>query len=320
MKKRIFLSVFVLTCTMHLFAQTDDQTTQGILDFEEDTTSITSLSDIIKTQEQIYEKTYRSNFVKSVWNRKKAFTVSYENTTLKGKQLWMYKEGQDDYQQEDAEFESDWGVSIKRSRTSALHKHPIAEVLSFGLDHSFFDISVNHYKKMDGEKLYNSNKTWSRINDEEGTTDNFNYTTWGTEMYSFAYGIKIGPSITLAPFTHTRSRGLAHIRLLGYFNIGYRAEILWLRGDDKADANYENRKGYGTERTNFDNVSKSIKLNWGHGMTTSWGIRLNWKGIGIGYEVISGDLNFKSIETKIYGSKKSKFSQSTKRLSLTYVW
>ena len=61
-------------------------------------------------------------------------------------------------------------------------------------------------------------------------------------------------------------------------------------------------------------------MNWGHGMTTSWGIRLNWKGIGIGYEVISGDLNFKSIETKIYGSKKSKFSQSTKRLSLTYVW
>ena len=31
MKKRTFLSVFVLTCAMHLFAQTDDQTTQGIL-------------------------------------------------------------------------------------------------------------------------------------------------------------------------------------------------------------------------------------------------------------------------------------------------
>lgn len=319
MKKRIIFSTLVLMCVVHIFAQSDDMPRQGVLDFEEDTTNITSLDDIIKTQEQIYEKTYRSNFVKSVWKRKKAFSVSYENAMLKGKQLWMYDEEQKDYKQKDEEFESDWGVSIKRSRTSALHKHPIADILSFGLEHSFFDISVNHYKKMDGTKLYDSDKTWSRTN-EDGEVINYNYTTWGTEMYSFAYGIKIGPAITIAPFTHTRSRGLAHIRLLGYFNIGYRAGLLWLRGDDKADANYDNRKEYGSKQTNFDNVSKSIKMNWGHGLTTSWGIRLNWKNIGIGYEVISGDLDFKSIETKIYGSRKSKFSQSTKRISLSYVW
>ena len=169
MKKRIFLSVFVLTCAMHIFAQTDDQTTQGILDFEEDTTSITSLSDIIKTQEQIYEKTYHSNFIKSVWKRKKAFTVSYENTTLKSNKLMMYDQVSDKYSEKDMTFESDWGASIKRSRTSALHKRPIADIVTFGLEHSFLDISVNHYKQIEGDKLYNSNI----VDDDE-----YNYTPW----------------------------------------------------------------------------------------------------------------------------------------------
>ena len=318
MKKRIFLSVFVLTCAMHLFAQTDDQTTQGILDFEEDTTSITSLSDIIKTQEQIYEKTYHSNFIKSVWKRKKAFTVSYENTTLKSNKLMMYDQGSDKYSEENKTFESDWGVSIKRSRTSALHKRPIADIVTFALEHSFLDISVNHYKKIREGKLYNSNIV--------DTVGGYNYTPWGTEMYSFAYGIKLGPAITIAPFTHTRSRGLAHIRLLGYFNIGYRAGLLWLRGKDDYDANQPSgntNQPSGNDyaaSTRFDRVSNSIMLNWGHGLTTSWGIRLNWKWLGIGYEVINGDLDFRSVVNDIYGKKVSKFSQSTKRLSLSIVW
>ena len=311
MKKRIFLSVFVLTCAMHLFAQTDDQTTQGILDFEEDTTSITSLSDIIKTQEQIYEKTYHSNFIKSVWKRKKAFTVSYENTTLKSNKLMMYDQGSDKYSEENKTFESDWGVSIKRSRTSALHKRPIADIVTFALEHSFLDISVNHYKKIREGKLYNSNIV--------DTVGGYNYTPWGTEMYSFAYGIKLGPAITIAPFTHTRSRGLAHIRLLGYFNIGYRAGLLWLRGKDKYDTNQPSGDDWDAS-TRFDRVSNSIMLNWGHGLTTSWGIRLNWKWLGIGYEVINGDLDFRSVVNDIYGKKVSKFSQSTKRLSLSIVW
>ena len=311
MKKRIYFSAFVFMCTMLLFAQTDDQSQKGILDFEEDTTNITSLNDIIKTQEQIYEKTYRNNFIKSVWKRKKAFTISYENTTLKGKNLLMY-DGQNNYEKKNETFESDWGVSIKRSRTPALHKRPIADIVTFGLEHSFLDISVNHYKKKEGEILYNSNIV------QEGENE-YNYIPWGTEMYSFAYGIKLGPAITIAPFTHTRSRGLAHIRLLGYFNIGYRAGLLWLRGKDEYDANQPSNNDWDAN-TRFDRVSNSIKLNWGHGLTTSWGIRLNWKWLGIGYEVINGDLDFRSVEKSIYGKEVSKFSQSTKRLSLSIVW
>lgn len=319
MKKRIYFSAFVFMCTMLLFAQTDDQSQKGILDFEEDTTNITSLKDIFKTQEQIYEKTYRNNFIKSVWKRKKAITISYENTTLKGKNLLMYDKKHDTYPEtgKDVTFESNWGVGIKRSRTSALHKRPIADIVTFGLEHSFLDISVNHYKKID-TLLYNSNITFKEDNNE------YHYTPWGTEMYSFVYGIKLGPAITIAPFTHTRSRGLAHIRLMGYFNIGYRAGILWLKGNHKFDKNdqsqNQNNNSLSNEVTNFNTVNNSIKLNWGHGLTTSWGIRLNWKKIGIGYEVINGDLNFKSVEKNIYGSKKTKFSQSTKRISLTYVW
>lgn len=317
--KKIIFSALSFICSIHVLAQTNDLAIPENLDFEEDTTSVTSLNDIIKTQEQIYAKSYQSNFIKSVWKRQKAFTVSYENTTLTGQKLNMYDNGE--YKERDVEFKSDWGVSLKRSRTSAFHKHAIANILSFGLEHSFFDISVNHYKRMEGEKLYNSNILWEQRDDDNKTTKNYNYATWGTEMYSFAYGIKLGPSITIAPFARCHNRGLAHIRLQSYFNIGYRASLLWLMRDEKADANYDNRNNNkDNAKEHYEKISNSTKINWGHGMTTSWGIRLNWKTIGIGYEVINGDLNFKSIEGNIYGPQKTKFSQATKRLSISVIW
>lgn len=317
--KKIIFSALTFVCSIHVFAQTNDPAIPENLDFEEDTTSVTSLNDIIKTQEQIYAKSYQNNFIKSVWKRQKAFTIYggwwENNNTLTGHNLNMYDNGE--YKERDVEFKSDWSVGLKRSRTSALHKHAIANMLSFGLEHSFFDISVNHYKRMEGKKLYDSNILWELIDKKNNTTQECNYATWGTEMYSFAYGIKLGPSITIAPFARFRNRGLAHIRLQSYFNIGYRASLLWLMRDDEADANENNTNN---EKNNYEKVSNSTKINWGHGMTTSWGIRLNWKGIGIGYEVIKGDLNFKSIEKKIYGPQETKFSQSTKRLSISVIW
>ncbi len=323
MTKKLFLPVFALIASVRVMAQGIDTPVYDVLDYEEDTVNVTSLDDIIKTQEQVYSESFRSEFVKTVWKRKKAFTVSYNNTTMKSEKLYMYNESRKEYEQENAEFKSDWGLNIKRSRNAAFHKHPIGDVLLFGLEWSLLDLSVNHFKKNEGTKLYDSNATFTyKDDDDDDDTKTASYMPWGSEMYTFAYGVKLGPSITVAPFARMRNRGLAHIRLQGYFNMGYRGGLLWLRANEKDDANYENRNiSTNTSATQaYENVNNSIKLNWGHGLTTSWGIRLNWKAIGVGYEVIRGNLDFKSVESNVFGSGKTKFSETNKRICISYIW
>lgn len=317
MKKKIFLSAWIMLFSMNAFGQTD-MTEVSQLDFEEDTTNVTSLNDIIQMQELVYTQSFRSNVVKGVWKRKKNFYVSYNNVKLSGKDLRTYNVNNGKYEdKQDVDFESDWAITLKRSRTIPFHKRPIADVVSFGLEFSGLDLSVAHYKQ-DTAAFYDSQIPLI-IENKDGDKNEYYHMPWGLEMYTAAYGMHIGPSITLAPFTHLRSPGLANIRLMTYFNVGYRGALMLLVGDDEKDVNYANRN-VSNYREDFDKMSNSSKISWAHGLTTSWGIRLNWKGIGIGYEMISGDLKFKSFEKKIYSGEKYKFSEKSKRITLSYIW
>lgn len=333
MKKKIFLLLLALPVAMQGFAQTDETDVKD-LDFEEDTAHVTSLKDIVAMQELVYDQSYRSKVISGVWKRKKFFTVSYANTTLAGKDLLVYNPKTKEMETQDPEYKTDWAVALKRSRTFAFHKKPIANMVSFGLEFSGLDLAVNHYNK---EEYYDETAKKkkpeicfdSRLIDEEnpGEDGDIHYMPWGSEMYTFAYGMHLGPSITLAPFTKLNSPGLAHIRLQTYFTLGYRASLMWMRGDDAQDLNYiENHESDAWKKKMGDNyfaykeVNGSSKISWAHGLVTTWGIRLNWKGIGFGYEITKGDYDFKSAEKKIYGSRKFKFSESSKRISLSYIW
>lgn len=334
MKKKFFLLLLALPVAMQGFAQTDE-TNEKNIDFEEDTAHVTSLNDIIAMQELVYEQSYRSKIISGVWKRKKFFTLSYANTTLTGKKLQVYNPTTKKMETQNPKYKTDWAVALKRSRTIALHKKPIANMVSFGLEFSGLDLAVNHYDK---EEYYDEEAKKkmpvicfdSRLTDKTNTSknDEIHYMPWGSEMYTFAYGMHLGPSITLAPFTKLNSPGLAHICLQTYFTLGYRASMMWMRGDDEQDWNYienheswKNTSGTNSEAKNyFTEVSRSSKLSWAHGLVTTWGIRLSWKGIGFGYEITKGDYDFKSTEKKIYGSSKFKFSESSKRVSLSYVF
>lgn len=324
MKKKILLLLLTLPMALPGIAQTDDFNQQKI-DFEEDTTRTTSLNDIIAMQELVYSKNYRSSVINNVWKRKKFFTFSYNNTTLSGKKLMVYNPQNGEMEEKDVEYKTDWGVAIKRSRIIKLHKRPIADILSFGLEFSGLNLDVNHYSK-DKDMYFDSRLTFKEeTNNNNGyNSDNGerHYMPWGSEMYTFAYGIHAGPSITVAPFARLMSSGVAHIRLNGYFYVGYRASLMWMRVDDKHDKNYIDNDGkfnvYNQE--SFETVGNSKNVSWAHGLATTWGIRLMWKCIGVGYEISKGDYDFKTIEKEIFGSKKFNFSEHTQRISISYIW
>lgn len=309
------------------YAQTD-KTGAGNTGFKEDTARVTPLNDIIAMQESVFEKKYRSKFISGVFERRKFFTVSYANTTLSGKNLMIYNPETAKMEKQNAKYKSEWGVAIKRSHIIALHKKPLADMVSLGLEFSALDISANYFKKADDFAFD------SRLTFEEGKknnsstsiyTDKKHYMPWGSDMYTFSYGMHLGPSVTLAPFAKQRNPGLAHIRLQTYFTLGYRASLMWLQEADENDLNYiENKDNSNWNRSSeqkyFENVSNSSKLLWSHGLVTNWGIRLNWKGIGLGYEIASGSYKYKSTEKKIFGKAKYKFSEKSHRISLSYIW
>ncbi len=324
MKKKTFLLLLALPMALQGFSQTNHPYAPNI-DIEEDTTHVTSLDDIIEMQELAFTKNYRSQIVKNVWKRKKYFSISYANTTLSGTGLMVYNQQNGEMEKQDTEYKTDWGVSIKRSDVVAFHKKPIADILSFGIEYSFLDISANHYAK-DENMRFDSRKTFKEDNEDDDITNYYgkrHYVPWGSEMYTFAYGMHLGPSITLAPFAKLRNPGVAHIRLHAYINVGYRASLMWLKSDDQQDLNFLDKKNgnkNGFDKTLYETVSNSSKLSWGHGLVTTWGIRLSWKGIGIGYEVTNGDYDFKFIEKEVFGSEKFKFSETSQRISLSYIW
>lgn len=321
MKKKILLLLMALPLAFQGMAQTEDSNVQNI-DFEEDTTRTSSLKEIISMQELVYAKNYRTKIIGSVWKRKNFLSLAYASTSLSGKGLNVYTNGA--MKEQDTKYKTDWGLSLKRSHTAAFHKKPVAEMLSFGLEYSLLDLSVNHYAE-DKDMSYNSNETYPDENVKDDNSYNSNnerhHMPWGSEMYTFAYGVHVGPSITFAPFTKLNNPGLAHIRLQTYFTVGYRVSLLWMNTDSSKDVNQPtNDYSNINEMENFTTVDNSNKLSFGHGFVTTWGIRLNWKGICVGYEIVNGNYSFKSLESKIYGSQKYKFSENSQRISLTYTW
>ena len=307
MKDRIILSAFALMCAVFSYAQGSVTSDDEPLNIDEDTTSVSSLDEIVKTQEMVYTKKFRDEVVQNVWKRKRSFSIAYTTASLEG-DLQMYNPTRDAYELVTQKFKNDWGLTMKAATTVRFHKRPIADIVSFGLDYSLLDLSVNHYKELEGDKLYKSSETWTE--DIDGKKRRPHYMPWGLQMYNFTYGMNLGPSIGVAPFARFKNPQLAHLRLHLYFNVGYRASLLLMKGNDDKDA----------AQPRDEKVKESSKLQWGHGFYTMFGVRMSWKGIGIGYELVNGSQKYKSVETEIYGSATNKLKESSHRIVLSYIW
>lgn len=313
--KKIILLLFALLTSTGLQAQTDLTN----LDFEEDTTQVISINEILQMQEMAYSKKFRTEAISSVWKPRRYLTVTYASTSFKGKDIMMYDPATKTETSQSPTYTTNWGLSLKRSTVYPFHKKPISNIVSFGLYFTGIDLSVNHYCQ-DSLMRYDSRHTYQTDNN----VNKYQYLPWGSELYSFAYAMHLGPSITVAPLTPLENIPAAHLRLQGYFTIGYRISLLWMQADAEQDLNYlAQNKGDETdsfEKDKFERVSESAKILWGHGLATCWGLRVNWKNIGLGFEMIKGDYTIKSADTKIFGKENFKFNETSKRITLSYIW
>ena len=303
-RKGLSLSVVCLL-GLNVFAQNDaDMNKMTNIDWKEDSAEIVTVDDILKTQQDVTLRNTMEAHFRDVWSRKDYINVGYNSSTLSPKEdIPLGIDGSSIV----PNYSSNWGVSFQAGKSSRLHKRPIANMLQFYFDFTYVDLNVNYYKQDgaagdDGGKLYDT----SRL-----TNDANFYIPWKLEKYEFNYGMSIGPSVTVAPFTTCNSKGLHYIKFNIFYHLGYHASIINMRSDEKADVNM-------AESDDIKKVRENVKLLWGHGLTSSFGFSVTWKFIGIGYEIRTATAKYKSIDTSTYGDSNYKFKTSTNRIFLQF--
>lgn len=283
---------------------------------KEDTTLVTTIDEIVNTQQRVSSVYYKQRRSEKVWGYRGYLNIGYNSSHLTPKTQIITGVPNDVLV---SEMQSDWGISLKYGRNYRLHKRAISDVLQFNLDFSFIDLTVNHYKAEGERDLYDS-----RFMFPDSRGDSVYIIPWNLEKYEFNYGISIGPSLTVAPFTFLNNRNFHFIKLNLYYHIGYQASLLLIKGDDDMDANparQATQNGISAYNPSdilaFNDVSGSNIL-FGHGIMSSFGMSLSWKSIGIGYEHKISTLNYKSANTSKFGHDKYKFKESSNRFYVQY--
>lgn len=279
------------------------------LDVLEDTTQVTTINDIIEVQEMVTNSNTNTAHNNKVWGYNKYFMISYGGMSLNPKKdIKLGYEGFNNNTVPD--FKADWSLALTLGRNYSLHKKPIANIVKFNIDFTYFDLGFARYGA-EGDKntlLYDSKATWKEKDD--GKEYNRSYIPWCLEKYKADFGMAVGPSITLAPFTPLKSnKGLHFLKLNVYYHIGYHASLLWMKGDDKHDAG-------ASSSSSGNNKSGDLKMNWGHGLTNTFGLMLSWKTIGLGWETKSTNVSYKSVTPSTYGHESYKFGTNSSRIYL----
>ncbi len=280
-------------------AQAQDINSIPNLDLEEDTTGVASVNDIVKMQQEVLSNKVTGRHYESVWKRRSFFNIGWTDMKMK------CKDGSTD------DFKSDWGVTLQSGTSYRLHKKPIQKMISIALDYSWLNLNVNHIKaeKDDQGFIYDSSVD---KNDDEKTYK----IPWKLEKYEANYGMTLGPSITIAPFVPLGVKQLDYLKIQAYYHIGYSASFLYMVNNGKADKN-KDADMYSDSYRDYENMKNNLKLQWGHGMTSTFGFNIFWKRVGIGYEHSTGSFKYKNFNTDDFGKKKTKFTNEFSRIYLT---
>ena len=310
--KRKQLTLAAVLFPILAFSQTITENAPTVVSEQgKDTAEFVSIADIIKEKEETSSRGKVIKHFDNVWGRRSYLNISYNKSTLSPKEDTRTGIGNALV----GDIKSNIGVSLQYGKSFRLHKKPIANVLQFYLDYTGIDLSFNHYKiGNEGINVFNSAAKYEVREGRNGTTLNsYYYIPWNLEKYEGSYGMTLGPSITVAPFTHINNKnGLHFLKLNMYFHIGYQASILWMVGNDDADMNPDDNSA------DFKEISETLKMNWGHGLLTSFGLSLTWKAIGIGYEHRVAQNKWKPASTTEFGSDTYKFKTVTDRIYLSF--
>lgn len=310
MKFKAFIIAASMACACT--AQAQDINSIPNLDLEEDSTGVASVSDIVKMQQEVLSNKQAGKHFQNVWKRRSFFNMSWTESKMKYKGDKKTGNDIDD-------FKSDWGVTLQSGTNYRLHKKPIAKMINIALDYSWLNLNVNHIKDADhedGEFLYNSTKR-NVVPGESGKTDEYYVYPWKLEKYEANYGMTLGPSITIAPFVPLGVKQLDYLKIQAYYHIGYSASFLYTLNKEEFDENQNPSQSNADAYKDYNTMKDNLKLQWGHGMTSTFGFNIFWKRVGIGYERTTGTFKYKNFNTGDFGREKTKFTNEYSRIYLT---
>lgn len=279
---------------MVLTAQNPTPPKEVVINAEEDPANVTTIADIIRSQESDKGTSVHSFYPCDKVSTKNSYiNIGYNITNLVPK--YEINLGTNYNYDLAPHFNGDWGVSMQIGHRYQLHRSPVANILWFNIDATYADLTFNHYKAEAGDRLYNSSQTWSHTSDD-GTTKDYYFLPWCLEKYETDFGMSVGPSITLDPFRGKESLG--NLTFNVFYHIGYHASLMWIQNDLSKDE---------YQGTASNPINDNIKLLWGHGFMNSFGLNVNWRQIGLGVEKRYGYLNYQSLQQEVFGSNKYKF-------------
>ncbi|MDE6741506.1 MAG: hypothetical protein K2J58_04165 [Muribaculaceae bacterium] len=272
-----------------------------IIDAAEDTTQVSTINDIVVMQEKVSSRNITDAHIANVWSRKSFFNPGYVSSTLSSKDNIALAPGDS----RKLSLKSAWGAQIQLGHSYTLHRGAIANMVQINLDYTYIDLTGNGY---DEDASYMEN-----FHPDKKTPQGYQYEAWGSKKYAASYGMSLGPSVTVAPFTMLNSKGLHFIKINGYFHVGYNVGgILYNhKYDFVKDAN-----GNSLEDNNHIKGTQQDVL-WGHGWSTSFGFSLSWKSIGIGWESRTTDIKYESTHPSRFGKDKTPLKNSTSRIYLS---
>lgn len=311
MKKLLLFCGVMLTMAAQAQVTNDATDTESIY-MPEDSVRLT-VDGLINEQQEISVRNSNINHFADVWERKSYVNLSFNSTTMSPKSPIptgvSYNGGVA------PEFKSDWGASIQLGRSYKLHKKPISNILQFYIDYTYFDLNVNHFKaESDGKNLYNSSNTY-RINPAD--KDSVFYMPWNLQKYELNYGMAIGPSVTIAPFTKLSNQNLHYLKFNLYYHIGYHVSLLYIPNNEDADVNQETNSSKSAYKQR-ETMKNNLKLSLGHGFTHTFGFNVSWKLIGLGYEHRSATQKSKILGKSDFGSVDNEFSVSSNRFYVQF--
>lgn len=313
--KKFHLLLGALMASTAAMAQSAPEYIENI-DVLEDTAQVTTIADIIEVQELVTTSNSTAAHNNKVWGYNKYFMISYGGMSLNPKKpIALGYEGFNGGYAPD--FKADWSLALTLGRNYGLHKKPIANVIKFNLDFTYFDLGFARYGA-EGDKntpVYDSSAIWKETNEDNKISER-SYIPWCLEKYKADFGMAVGPSITLAPFTPIKSsQGIHFLKLNIYYHIGYHVSLLWMKDDDKRDAGADKS----SSSSNYFSTSSddnNLKMNFGHGLTNTFGMMLSWKSIGLGWEIRSNNISYQSVTPSAYGHQDYKFGTKSNRVYL----
>lgn len=340
MKKHFLILTACLFATS-AFAQIEDESKEADnIDWQEDSTEIVTIADIMRDEQEVTMRKTIQKHYDDVWSRRTYLNLSTTTTKLTPDQNIYTGVAASDGDTQVSEFKSDWGASLTWGRSYRLHKPSIANVAQFNIDYTWIDLNVSHFKAAGDNNLYDSRHKFSQDGepdggwvawksgaaDSKGSTTSYNsstfkkayfYTPWNIEKYDVDYGMNLGPSLTIAPFTYINVPALHYVQMNVYYHIGYQASLLLMKNDDTYDVNQYPVTG-STEEELKDELGDHPVLDFGHGMTSSYGFSINWKFIGFGFETRKANIEFKSLSESDFGNNKYKFKTTNNRVYLQF--